>query len=132
MTIRSRKNYGIVHGEFHMDNFFISKVDNDFKITVFNFDHLIKSFYLLDCGSVLHQIFTKLKFPDIELQKQYVDVLCKSPGLIDQKQGYGRDDLRVCMEMRRDQVKVMCQYYVTLPMLDARAKEQYRNYIQKA
>lgn len=66
-TIRSRKNYGIVHGEFHMDNFHISRVGSDFQITVFNFDHLIRSFYLLDCGTVLHQIFTKLKFPEIEV-----------------------------------------------------------------
>ena len=26
----------------------------------------------------------------------------------------------------------MCQYYVTLPMLDDRAKQMYRDYIQKA
>lgn len=49
---QNRDNYGIVHNDFHQDNFFI----NNFGITVIDFDDLGYSWYINDIAVVLYQV----------------------------------------------------------------------------
>jgi amicoumacin kinase len=49
---KDEENYGLIHADFHCLNFYI---DNG-TVTAFDFDLIVKSWFLVDLGAVLFTV----------------------------------------------------------------------------
>ena len=68
---KSPENYGLIHGDFHRENFFLSAHDNT-HLVAFDFDNVSKDLYLVDLGNMIFSAFTVVNWESISNNKEEI------------------------------------------------------------